>query len=55
MKNETKKEQILVNGLNHQDISAIFDLITKSNDEQIKALLATLQGELKKRQLQKGC
>jgi len=42
----------MVEGLGQVEIKQFMDLIIKANSIQIKAMLTTLQGELKKRELQ---
>lgn len=48
------KQIISVNGLTSDETRQVSDLIIKANTEQIKAMLAMLQGELKKREFTQG-
>lgn len=44
----------MTSGLNDEDITTFLEFVLKANDSQIKAMLTTLQGELKKRELKVG-
>lgn len=49
-----KTPKLVPNGLVEGQVKQFLELALKANTEQIKAMLTTLQGELKKRELLRG-